>query len=150
MACGRFRAGSTLLNRTAPRKFIPPRRKVKKILQTFRTLASLRLCGSRGFSDLFPNFKDSWLGLSAGSFLRSRHLSAKMLPGPRRFFQELGEAVFLEPGKLVQLLAAEFDEGLDLACGDPRKVWACGIETFGIRARLERRERLLMDIVRAR
>ena len=58
-----------------------------------------------------------------------------MLPGPGGFFQKLGEAVFLEPGKLMQLLAAEFDECLDLSVRDPRKVRACGI---GARVRIRR------------
>ena len=53
-----------------------------------------------------------------------------MLPGPGGFFQELGEAVLLEPGKLMQLLAAEFDEGLDFSRRDSWKVGTAGIEAI--------------------
>ena len=51
-----------------------------------------------------------------------------MLPGPGGFFQELGEAVLLEPGKLVQFLPAELDESLDLSRRDSWKVGTAGIE----------------------
>jgi len=58
-----------------------------------------------------------------------------MLPSPAGFFEQLGEAVFLEPGKLVQFLAAEFDEGLDFLRRDPREIRTAGVEAVEIHPR---------------